>query len=465
MTTRLEQLGTDVANAIDRVLVDDARRDAVLRRLKAQERIVRAKPAPKRTMSWAPGIGLAAAAAVALLVWSFQTRAPLTYAVAGEESSRTDDRPIIAAERTVDVRFSDASIVSLGPRSHARVEQLDSAGASIALEQGTVTVHVPHRATTRWRVRAGPYVVRVTGTQFDVEWVPAEQRFALRVIEGAVELTGPEKVRRTVQAGEAYRRAPEPRAPAASPDEPRASVASPAEPLTAPRAPSNAAPPAPRAAPTPSPPTSERSSRPPGPRALPLRLPPKTPPTPTPAVEEPPPAPAPPPPEAAPTTEPDVAPGATNEPEEPDWSVVLRQGDYEKALRTLDASAIDDATWNSSAAQLLGLGAAARRLRDPRAGSFYAALRSRFPGSDPAAEAAFVLARMSFHRRSYASAATWLETYLRERPEGRFARDASGRLVEVYGELDDPRLDEAAQRYLADYPDGPHADLAREALK
>ncbi|MBW2509121.1 MAG: tetratricopeptide repeat protein [Deltaproteobacteria bacterium] len=92
--------------------------------------------------------------------------------------------------------------------------------------------------------------------------------------------------------------------------------------------------------------------------------------------------------------------------------------------------------------------------------------RSRFPGTDAAADAAFVLGRMQFHSGAHRSSATWFETYLRERPDGRFAREAAGRLVEAYyrsGDEDHAR--DAAERYLRQYPDGPHAGLARSVVQ
>lgn len=482
MTTRLEELGTDVASAIDEALVDTARRNAVLKRLKADERVVRTSTSPPRarTVSWAAGIGFAAAAAAVLFVWLGSTPAPLTYAVAGEGLPRTDDAPILAAKSAVDVRFSDASIVRLSPGSRAHVEQLDSRGASVALDQGTVAVNVPHRAETRWEVRAGPYRVRVTGTRFHVDWDPTERRFGLRVTEGSVRLTGPDMVERTVRGGESVDRSPEEREASAAVDPPAPEDEASGEGTTAAAHPSTSGRPSSSGAPAPLPP-SWRPPEPSSSKPLRVRPPPKAPPTPASplpiekaADDARPPAASPPAevlvaPESAATPEPASAPepaaAPENEPEEPEWSALLRNGEYEMALRRLDGSAISDATWRATATQLLGLGAAARRLGDPRAGSFYAALRSRFPGSDSSADAAFMLARMSFHRRSYASAATWLETYLRERPEGRFARDASGRLIEVYRELDDPRLEDTARGYLARHPNGPHAALAREALQ
>ena len=89
------------------------------------------------------------------------------------------------------------------------------------------------------------------------------------------------------------------------------------------------------------------------------------------------------------------------------------------------------------------------------------ACRKRAPGQPPAAQAAYLLGRAS----AGAEAAQWFETYLREQPQGLLAREASGRLIESYrASGNSGAAQTAASRYLARYPNGPHASLARQAL-
>lgn len=89
------------------------------------------------------------------------------------------------------------------------------------------------------------------------------------------------------------------------------------------------------------------------------------------------------------------------------------------------------------------------------------ACRKRAPGQPAAAQAAYLLGRAS----AAGEAAGWFETYLREQPRGLLAREAAGRLIESYRAASNPSAAQtAAARYLALYPDGPHAALARQTL-
>src|SRR5262249_24078620 len=64
-------------------------------------------------------------------------------------------------------------------------------GARVALQQGTASLRVVHRQRTRWAVDAGPFVVEVTGTSFDVRWSTRDEAFDLTLREGSVIVRGP----------------------------------------------------------------------------------------------------------------------------------------------------------------------------------------------------------------------------------------------------------------------------------
>lgn len=117
---------------------------------------------------------------------------------------------------------------------------------------------------------------------------------------------------------------------------------------------------------------------------------------------------------------------------------------------------------STSPEALLELAAAARQTGRPEVER--AALlecRKRAPGQPPAAQAAYLLGRAS----AGAEAARWFETYLREQPAGLLAREASGRLIESHVAAgNSSAAGQAAARYLAAYPHGPHASMARRTL-
>jgi hypothetical protein len=89
------------------------------------------------------------------------------------------------------------------------------------------------------------------------------------------------------------------------------------------------------------------------------------------------------------------------------------------------------------------------------------ACRKRAPGQPAAAQAAYLLGRAS----PPGEATAWFETYLREMPRGLLAREAAGRLIETYNATGNvAAAQSAASRYLARYPKGPHAAMARQLL-
>ena len=473
MSRRLEELGAEVAKVQDETLADDARRAAVRRRLVSPE----SGAAPKaRSPRWAPALAWAGAmAAIALAVVALwpSVPEPLAYRVEGETESKLLDREIEApSDGARSIAFTDGSAVRLSPSARARIRQLRTDGATLALDRGEATVSVRHRRQTRWSVEAGPFLVRVIGTRFRVGWQPEAESFELEVFEGEVRVRGPGVPERVVRRGDEVREtlaaqvepevAPEPAPP------PREDPATPSKPAPrkqtapiAPQRPSGEGPPARNPSP--------RSST--APRAAPfeLKLPPKEPDTyvvpddaePAPETESQEPV-RPDGPEVSKKPAPAEPPSATP----PSWKTLLDEGDYRALLTELRPDEVEQALWQADATQLIDLGAEARELGDTRAGSIYTVVRSRFPGTEAAADAAFLLGRMQFHSGAYRTSATWFETYLRERPDGRLAREAAGRLVESYhrsGDRDEAR--EAAEQYLRRYPDGPHAALARSVLK
>src|SRR5580704_13601284 len=87
--------------------------------------------------------------------------------------------------------FDDGSDVALAPGSRGRVAATTPVGAEVVLEQGRAKVHVQHRERTRWMVDAGPFAVKVTGTEFFVAWAADAGTLDVWMKAGRVEVTGP----------------------------------------------------------------------------------------------------------------------------------------------------------------------------------------------------------------------------------------------------------------------------------
>jgi ferric-dicitrate binding protein FerR (iron transport regulator) len=165
--TPLQELGREVARAQDLQLergdaLDEAR-GAVLREPAA---------APKAT--WArrglfAGTGLSAAAAAFLAVVLWPRAIELTVGE-GPGARVSGDFVVAGPQAPLPLRFSDGSAVDLEPGASARILHRDRRGVTLLLEGGRLAATVVHRPDTGWKMRAGPFEVRVTGTKFDLEW-------------------------------------------------------------------------------------------------------------------------------------------------------------------------------------------------------------------------------------------------------------------------------------------------------
>jgi transmembrane sensor len=420
------QFGEEIARAQDALLegadaVDRARAGF----LEQASVLVSKNAAGRRGRSKAVIWGFAAAAAVAFAVATaafFQLHrgdAPLGAMVDGSRRALQPGEWIASPPKTGRrIDFSDGSAIALTPSSGARIVSLAADGAHVSLERGTARVSVQKRpGGAHWRVDVGPYTVSVKGTRFTVAWEPVKQAFTLSLEEGSVLVRGPllgdgrlvalsETLRAFVSEGrlEITSNGGAPAIAAALP-----SCAP--ETVDETRAFSHAAP-------------SPSAKGLPGPTAL----------------------------------------GAGRN-ADGGWRSLAASGRNSAALAAAKDLGLDSVLARSSAADLILLGDLARLAGDFEvAERCYMAVRKRFPGKRDAANAAFALGRLDFdHRHMYAAAAQWMTLYLSESaPDAVLAREALGRLIEAAQKAGDfGRAKTAAQRYLASYPDGPHAELAR----
>jgi len=414
--TPLREFGAAVAAAQDREAtgaVDEAR-------VRLFESAPSARPAWR--MRW-----LAAALALGALVFAvaWGTRGPettnLSFSVAGAPGT-PESWLTVPDGASSSMSFSDGTQMWLSAGTRARVGALGSHGAEVHIERGGAHVAVVHRDETAWRFEAGPYDVFVTGTEFSVSWDPTQERFRIQMVEGSVEVAGPRiDGRRVLVAGQSLDlRATPPQAAA--------------EPVATKSAPVADASPAALAPDTPdSTPATEAK----------LKVSPDA---------------------RTSTNEADgsanEADGSANEAdgsanEADGWRALASAGKYPEAYAAA-APAFDSILQSASASDLMVLADVARYAgQETRSRQAYRTLRSRFPGTSQAARAAFALGRSG-------DGAKWFSLYLRESPDGPLAREALGRLLE--SQRGQASGEATARRYLARYPDGPHALLARSIV-
>ena len=384
-----------------------------------------------RTTSWLDRkvllvAGGCAAAFLATGFWWLHRQQPPLTATAGASSVEIVSGSWLDAPEasSLPVRFSDGTRVEVGPDARVRVLELGQHGAKLVLKSGRAGFDVMHGENRRWEVRAGMFVVRVTGTRFEVSWAPEEDRFELVLDEGRVELTGCGFAEgRTVEAGQTVR---------ASCHDGAVQVARSAEAVA-----SNRLVAQPVSAPASS--GSEVTNQARGSMPVPVA-----------------------------TTSPTCSTASLPVPvKEPGWRVLAQQGRYAEALAAANRLGFGPECARANAETLLLLGDVARSARDPeKARDAYSLVRQRFAGTSEASMAAFSLGVLEFdHWGAYAKAASWLGAYLEENPRGPLIREARGRLMEALyrsGSDEAPRL---ATDYLRDYPVGPYADLAQRIVQ
>lgn len=188
----LERVGLRVAAEQDRVLASAvADTDALLSGIGRRRRAANVRR----------GVALAtlasAVVAVALFVAGAFRAAPVTVATVatGATANVAPQQPVVgvrdALQHDVPLAFADGTSIGLRRGAKAELRTVSEHGATIALEQGTLAVHVVHHEASRWDIVAGAFDVRVTGTKFDATWDPDTKKLTVAMSEGSVRVTGP----------------------------------------------------------------------------------------------------------------------------------------------------------------------------------------------------------------------------------------------------------------------------------
>jgi hypothetical protein len=312
------------------------------------------------------------------------------------------------------LRFDDGTVMTLSPSSSGRVTERRARGARFSLEGGRVVAKVAKRpGGADYEIDAGPWVVRVTGTELDLAWDPDAGHMRLLLVEGAVVVTGPDAQEGvTVHAGQVLEIARGAGLRLASAD------AAPSTPST----PSTGSVTASAEAATegaPSSPASEAAS-------------------------------------ASPQ-----ASAAATKPSHTSWSERVAAGDFEGVLADAEARGIDATLASAPAGDLMALADAARYAgKSGVAAQALKAIRGRFAGTKAASTAAFLLGRMAEDGGNVDGALGLYETAMAE--GSTFSGEALGRrMLLVKRTRGDAQARPLAERYLASYPKGGYAEAAR----
>lgn len=370
--------------------------------------------------------------------------APLTFTLDGAAASREGYIPRVQEARAL-VSFSDGTVVTLQRGARAWVASTDARGGRIRLEEGQGHFAVQHRAQARWAVDAGPYTIDVTGTEFDVSWAGADDRFEVHLIKGAITVRGP-------LAGDGVKLRPGQRFRGTVSEGAVGIEPTPGERGAVER--EGAMAPAPATAPSPSPPTAPAvaaDSPPGGDEPRPVRRS-----RPALAMRE----------AGARTGE--AGGGVSGAAVGADWRRLVARGQFHVVIREAEDFGIDNGVARLASDRLMALADAARYTARPElAQRVLGAQRQRFPGTAAASDAAFLLGRLAEDTGApLPRALGWYERYLTEAPKGSYAAEALGRKMLALTRLSGAAGSRAvAREYVERYPNGQYVTQARGILE
>jgi hypothetical protein len=379
---------------------------------------------------------------VILVVVLLRPEAQLSFTIDGAPRGESYVR---AGPSGATARFSEGTVVSFAEGTHGRIAAVTARGARVNIEEGGAHFRVVHLKGAEWSAEAGPFVVTVTGTEFDLSW--QHERLDLVMQDGEVIVRGP-----LASSGIALHRGQHLVVDLARREltiaESKDGMGS-----TAPANPGAPATTAPKTAPSTEPPKTPaipalESSKGSGPLGV-----------------------AAPAPGASSLPDAVAAEAASAAPEPgrtasmPSLRERLARGDFAGVIADAEARGIDAALDTSSLDDLASIADAARYAgRADLARRALLAERARFKNSAEARSAAFLLGRMA-EASSPTAAITWYDQYLSESPNGSLAPEALGRkMVAVKASAGRDAARPIAEQYLSRYPQGAFAAAAAEIL-
>jgi FecR protein len=358
--------------------------------------------------------------AAALALWLRVRDHAVTYEIVNGTVS--EGGYVATTDTEASLRFSDRSEVAVAPLARVRVSRLEVNGARVMLESGTLHVRIHPGPGAAWTFDAGPYVVHVTGTEFDLAWNVEEQALDLRLRKGSVIVDGP-LVDAGVRVGAGQHLVANGKAGTLSlVDELNGHVVASAAPSSAPPSVPDEGTSAPLDAPSTAIPRNVSASASAVPRG---------------------------------------------HAEAPNWAARVARGDFDGVIADAEHRGLDKALNESPVADLAALADAARYARrQDLARRALAALRARYGGSVQARDAPFFLgglAESATGSGDDAAAIEWYDIYLRENADGAYASQVLGRKMMLVQRSRGPDGARAiAREYLVRFPDGPYAASANK---
>jgi hypothetical protein len=360
---------------------------------------------------------------------------PLSYRVDNGEIGdggylRSYPRP--SGGGSVGLLFAEGTELRLAAGARGRLTSVDGQGARFALEQGEAEINVVPKTGARWLIDAGPFLITVHGTTFTAAWDGEREQLDIRMKHGLVSVSGPVADGKiAVRAGQRLTiNVPEREVLLRPGDEAQEE----AETGTA----AGAATPAPAASVEPSAPEAPPALEPRAPAGSPSRG------------------------SVTGSAVRAVAVRASAPPRS--WTAALAAGDFQAILVEAEHRGLRRSLGEARSEDLAALADAARYLRrEDVARQALIAQRERFPRSDRAHEAAFLLGRLTEGGpEGDVRALGWYDRYLNEAPSGAYASEALGRKMTATEKL---RGLEAARdialEYLRRFPRGTYAGAAR----
>lgn len=161
-----------------------------------------------RLLMIAAGVALACAA---FLTLGFRADTHLSYELRG---GSVHGGVIVAERGEATISLSDGSSILAENSTRFSVDVVGRNSALTRLVAGRLHVRVEHNDDTSYRFIAGPYEVRVVGTEFDLEWDPDARGLNLSMSKGEVRLVDTFGKQRTLKAGQTLQLPPQVEAPA-----------------------------------------------------------------------------------------------------------------------------------------------------------------------------------------------------------------------------------------------------------